>query len=162
MDSGDSGKAPGRIRPELMRPILAFRIQERAYGGLSAETKDRLRQVMGSLEPKRRSHNEARTRFKPGTRLVREWKGKTHEVILTEDGYDYLGKRYKSLSPIACEITGTHSLVGPGLLRHPEERAQKVSHARSTIRCAVYNWAPEAELPGNGVFGNFESNLPKT
>lgn len=102
------GKAPGRIRPELMRPILAFRIQERAYGGLSTETKDRLRQVMGSLEPKRRSHNEAHTRFKPGTRLVREWKGKTHEVILTDGGYDYLGKRYKSLSPIACEITGTH------------------------------------------------------
>ena len=60
------GKTPGRIRPELMRPILAFRIQERAYGGLSAETKDRLRQVMGSLEPKRRSHNEARNRFGTG------------------------------------------------------------------------------------------------
>jgi len=102
------GKAPGKIRPELMRPILAFRIQERAYGGLSTETKDRLRQVMGSLEPQRRSHNEAHNRFKPGTRLVREWKGKTHEVILTDGGYDYLGKRYKSLSPIACEITGTH------------------------------------------------------
>jgi hypothetical protein len=102
------GKTPGGIRSELMRPILAFRIQERTYGGLSTETKDRLRQVMGSLEPKRRSHNEARNRFKPGTRLVREWKGKTHEIILTEDGYDYLGKKYKSLSPIACEITGTH------------------------------------------------------
>jgi Protein of unknown function (DUF2924) len=61
-----------------MRPILAFRIQERAYGGLSTETKDRLRQVMGSLEPKRRSHNEARNRFKPGTRLVREWRGEKH------------------------------------------------------------------------------------
>jgi hypothetical protein len=54
-------RAPGKIRPELMRPILAFRIQERAYGGLSPETKDRLRQVMGSLEPNRRSHNEAPT-----------------------------------------------------------------------------------------------------
>jgi hypothetical protein len=49
------GKTPGKIRPELMLPILAFRIQERAYGGLSRETKDRLRQVMGSLEPKFRS-----------------------------------------------------------------------------------------------------------
>jgi Protein of unknown function (DUF2924) len=101
------GKVPGRIRPELMRPILAFRIQERAYGGLSTETRDRLRQVTESLEPKRRSHNEAHNRFKPGTRLVREWKGKTHEVILVDGGYDYLGKKYKSLSPIACQITGT-------------------------------------------------------
>jgi Protein of unknown function (DUF2924) len=75
------GRPAGRIRPELMLPILAFRIQERA---------------------------EARQRFKPGTRLIREWKGQTHEVILTVDGYDYQGKRYKSLSPIACHITGTH------------------------------------------------------
>jgi hypothetical protein len=102
------GKVPGKIRPELMLPILAFRIQERAYGSLSTETKGRLRQIMVSLEPKRRSHNEARNRFKSGTRLVREWKGKTHEVILTEDGYEYLGQKYKSLSPIACVITGTH------------------------------------------------------
>ena len=70
---GELRQDPGRIRPELMRPILAFRIQKRTYGGLSPETKNRLRQVMGSLEPKRRSHNEARNRFKAGTRLVREW-----------------------------------------------------------------------------------------
>ena len=87
------GRSAGRIRPELMLPILAFRIQERAYDGLSTETEDRLRQIMGSLEPNRRSHNEARNRFKPGTRLVREWKGTTHEVILTVDGYDFQGKR---------------------------------------------------------------------
>jgi hypothetical protein len=102
------GKVPGKVRRELMLPVLAFRIQEKAYGGLSPETKKRLRQVMESLEPKRRSHQEARNRFMPGTRLVREWKGRTHEVTLTEEGYDYRGKKYKSLSPIACEITGTH------------------------------------------------------
>ena len=118
------GKTPSKIRPELMRPILAFRIQERAYGGLSTETKDRLRQVMGSLEPKRRSHTEAHNRFKPGTRLVREWKGKTHEVILTDGGYEYLGKRYKSLSPIACEITGTH-WSGPAFFGTREKEPKK-------------------------------------
>ena len=130
------GKAPGRIRPELMRPILAFRIQERAYGGLSTETKDRLRQVMGSLEPKRRSHNEAHTRFKPGTRLVREWKGKTHEVILTDGGYDYLGKRYKSLSPIACEITGTHSGQGrPSSARERKSRKSEPGSLDDSLCC---------------------------
>jgi hypothetical protein len=81
------GKTPGRIRPELMLPILAFRIQERAYGGFTPEVKERLGQIANSLAPKSRSQNEARGRFKPGTRLVREWKGKTHEVVLTAHGY---------------------------------------------------------------------------
>ncbi|MCU1224670.1 MAG: hypothetical protein JWQ42_2763 [Edaphobacter sp.] len=101
------GRPAVRVRPELMLPILAFRIQERAYGGLSAATKERLRETLDSLAPKNRAQNEARRRFKPGTRLVREWKGETHEVTLTAGGYDYRGKRYKTLSPIACQITGT-------------------------------------------------------
>jgi Protein of unknown function (DUF2924) len=102
------GKPAGKIRPELMLPILAFRIQEKAYGGLSPETKAQLRRISGLSAPRSRPRNDARQRFKPGTRLVREWRGKTHEVILTEDGYDYLGEKYKSLSPIASRITGTH------------------------------------------------------
>ncbi len=102
------GKPAGSIRAELMLPILAFRIQEKAYGGLDAGTAGRLRKITVSLAPKSRVHGEARHRFKPGTRLVREWKGKIHEVILTDDGYEHQGKKYKSLSPIACAITGTH------------------------------------------------------
>lgn len=98
---------PGKIRRELMLPILAFRIQERIYGGFTAKTKQYLREILNSLAPKSRFRNEARRRFKPGTRLVREWKGEIHEVILSVDGYEYRSKRYKSLSPIACEITGT-------------------------------------------------------
>jgi Protein of unknown function (DUF2924) len=101
------GKEPGRIRPELMLPILAYRIQEKAYGGLSATANTRSQQIAISLGPQSRSRDEARQRFKSGTKLVREWRGKTHEVTLNDDGYRYLGKTYKSLSPIACVITGT-------------------------------------------------------
>ena len=96
------------MRPEIMLPILAFRIQEKAYGSLAPETQEKLRQIALSVSPKRRQQHEARERFMPGTRLVREWKGKRHEVILAEDGYEYHGEKYKSLSPIACKITGTH------------------------------------------------------
>jgi Protein of unknown function (DUF2924) len=63
--------------------------------------------IATSLRPQSRSRDEARQRFKAGTKLVREWRGKTHEVTLNDEGYHYLGKTYKSLSPIACEITGT-------------------------------------------------------
>jgi Protein of unknown function (DUF2924) len=101
-------KPAGSIRSELMIPVLAFRIQAKAYGGLDAGVTGRLRELTDSLAPKSRIHGEARRRFKPGTRLVREWKGKIHEVILTDDGYEHQGKKYKSLSPIACAITGTH------------------------------------------------------
>jgi hypothetical protein len=98
--------ASPRLRRELMLPILAFRIQELAHGGLRPETKAKLREITASLGPAGR--NDTRPRFKPGTRLVREWKGKVHEVLITANGYEYLGETYKSLSPIACRITGTH------------------------------------------------------
>ena len=102
------GRPAGKLRPEIMLPILAFRIQEKAYGGLSLQTQKQLREIALSVSPKRCQQHEARERFKPGTRLVREWKGKRHEVVLTEDGYEYQGEKYTSLSPIACKITGTH------------------------------------------------------
>jgi hypothetical protein len=102
------GRHAGKLRPEVMLPILAFRIQEKAYGGLSPSTQEKLREIALSVSPKRRQQQEARDRFKPGTRLVREWKGTRHEVILAEDGYEFKGEKYKSLSPIACRITGSH------------------------------------------------------
>lgn len=102
------GRPAGKLRPEIMLPILAFRIQEKAYGGLTPETKEKLREIALSVSPKRRQQNEARDRFMPGTLLVREWKGKKHEVLLTTDGYEYLGEKYTNLSAVACKITGTH------------------------------------------------------
>ena len=97
--------SPG-LRRELMLPILAFRIQELAQGGLKPETKAKLHEITSSLNPKGR--DDARQRFRAGTKLVREWKGKVHEVVITADGFEYQGRTYKSLSPIACHITGTH------------------------------------------------------
>ncbi len=47
-------------------------------------------------------------RYLPGTRLVREWHGVTHEVIIEEKGYRWQRQLYRSLSQIASEITGTH------------------------------------------------------
>jgi hypothetical protein len=43
-----------------------------------------------------------------GTTLVRQWQGVTHTVTVLEDGFEYLGQRFKSLSVIARKITGTH------------------------------------------------------
>jgi hypothetical protein len=62
-----------------MLPILAFRVQELAHGGLNPETKAKLREITGSLSSA--GQKATRPTFKAGTRLVREWKGKVHEVL---------------------------------------------------------------------------------
>ena len=94
-----------RLRRELMLPILAFRIQELSQGGLTAPTQAKLAEAIGMLST---SSREVPRRFRPGTRIVREWKGKVHEVTITDSGFEYEGETFKSLSPIACRITGTH------------------------------------------------------
>jgi hypothetical protein len=96
--------APG-LRRELMLPILAFRIQEVNLGSLKPELTTKLHELVA--QQNLRPRNSVRT-LKSGTKLVREWKGKIHEVVITVDGFEYKGEIYKSLSPIACHITGTH------------------------------------------------------
>jgi hypothetical protein len=96
-----------RVRPSLMRPVLAYKIQEHAYGGLRPETERQLKNLLRSLKPSSRLAGEASSRFMAGTRIVREWKGATYEVTVTPEGYRHDGILYKSLSPIANLITGS-------------------------------------------------------
>ena len=72
-------------------------------------------QSNGSIEP------DDGPNLRPGARLVREWRGRTHTIQVTEDGFEYDGKPYSSLSKIAHAITGAH-WSGPrffGLNRPP-------------------------------------------
>ena len=93
------GASPSpKLRVEMMRPAIAYRIQERA-AGLSGG------RIRRTIEATQRVSNASC--FKAGTRIVREWNGKIHEVTVTADGYEYEGERYKRLSPIAGRITGT-------------------------------------------------------
>ena len=59
------------------------------------------------LKKARRAKKPTTPLYKPGTRLVREWQGVTHEITIEEDGFIWNGHRYRSLSHIAREITGT-------------------------------------------------------
>ncbi len=69
------------------------------------------------------------TKVRPGTRLVREWRGRTHVVTATESGFDYDGEAYGSLSAIAQRITGAH-WSGPRFfgLRPSGESASAAEH----------------------------------
>jgi hypothetical protein len=100
--------APKHMSPELLRRALAYRIQEKAHGGLPSAIRVRLlARPVSPLSGGGRSRIDRST--KPGTRFIREWNGRTHEVTATPDGrFTYAGETYRSLSAIAREITGTH------------------------------------------------------
>jgi hypothetical protein len=102
------GKAPVVIRRELLIPFLAYRIQERAWGGLKPSTRAELRRISRALDKGDANAKPIMTRqIKPGTRIGRLWRGKWHEVLITESGFEHCGLSYGSLSQVARKITGT-------------------------------------------------------
>ena len=98
---------PVRMSRELMLQALAYRIQEQVHGGLSRSARTRLTAV-GRGGSSRSNRSVVQRKAKPGTRLLREWQGRTHEVLVTIDGrFEYRGTVYRSLSAVARAITGT-------------------------------------------------------
>ena len=97
---------PKSLSRDLLLCGIAYKIQERALGGLS---KSILRKLTGT-QPEASSDGPRRiaprTVIKPGTRLVRDWNGDTHTVLVHADGVEWRGQRYRSLSIVAREITG--------------------------------------------------------
>jgi hypothetical protein len=109
---------PGFSRNHLISR-LAYRIQELAYGGLKPATRAKLDALAYALDPK-----AARKRIVNGpvvgTTLIREWRGVEHKVTVLADGFEWEGRRYKSLSAVARAITGTrwNGLTFFGVKRH--------------------------------------------
>jgi hypothetical protein len=97
-----------RLSRNLMVRAIAYRIQERARGGLSPAINRKLQQCGRQDAKMPDGLDTAGGRPKPGTRLVREWNGRTYTVMITEDGFAYNGKTYGSLTKIARIITGAH------------------------------------------------------
>ncbi len=98
---------PKAFGPDLLRRSIAHRIQEKAYGGLSAPTRRLLDQLVKAALAKPSGRLELPRRIKPGSELVRTWKGKRYRVTVMAEGFAYDGKTYASLSEIASAITGT-------------------------------------------------------
>jgi hypothetical protein len=98
--------------PKISRDLLvlgiAYRIQEIEYGGLGKAAVRKLRTLAKTLRTTGRVGPTPSLTLKPGARLVREWHGQTHTITVTEDGFEYAGTGYPSLSTIAKKITGVH------------------------------------------------------
>lgn len=105
--SCSEGQLPPRLRRQLLIPMLAYRMQERAYGGLKPATLKRLHKLAQVVDRDPSAALTDAPRIRPGTCLIRVWRGEKHEVLVDDSGYEYRGKRFASLSQIARQITGT-------------------------------------------------------
>ncbi len=99
-------RPPNRASRDLLMLGIAWKIQERAFGGLSAAVKRRLAEEAQCLGQKGDVARPRIIRTKPGARLVRAWGGVTHTLVVREDGFEWQGQIWGSLSAIAREITG--------------------------------------------------------
>lgn len=93
---------PPRYQREYMLPRIAYHVQALALGGLSQNARNKLKRLAFKDQVKMQDKYQP----SPGTRLVREWNGKRYDAIVCEDGFEYDGKRHKSLSNIAEQIVG--------------------------------------------------------
>lgn len=99
---------PHRLSRDLLIRGIAYKIQEAVHGGLSKPTLRRLKIFSDQSASGARGNLERQAAFKPGTKLLREWNGTTHEVHVLADGFEWRGQTYASLSKIAKAITGAH------------------------------------------------------
>lgn len=114
LDLGEPEPVPA-LGAALLRRLIAYRLQEKRYGGLSSST---LRELERFAKGKAASRHVAKVH--PGTTLIREWNGQTISVQVRDDGYLWQDQLYSSLSAIARSVTGAQ-WSGPrffGLTRH--------------------------------------------
>lgn len=102
------GMAPSpRISRELLVRAVAHRMQEETHGGLGKACRRQMARLADTLREGGSIEVTQTRSFKPGTKLIREWKGKVHEVVIAGGTYIWAGQHYRSLSQIARTITGT-------------------------------------------------------
>lgn len=103
---GEAAPNNSRIFLEIR---LGYRIQELTYGGIDRETRRMLDLLADEVEGVSRRKSQIADPRNPvvGTRLIRDWAGVAHTVTVLKDGFDWKGCKFKSLSAIAREITGT-------------------------------------------------------
>jgi hypothetical protein len=99
---------PPRISRDLLMRGIGYRLQEIQHGGLGKSTRRKLKTLAKMFRTTGRVAPDPGLSLKPGARLVREWHGRTHTVTVTEDGFEYAGMSYPSLTKVARKITRAH------------------------------------------------------
>ncbi len=121
---------PPKISRDLLVLALGYRLQEIEHGGLSKSTRRKLKTMAKALKKTGRVGSMPSLSLKPGARLVREWRGRTHTVTVAEDGFEYAGTSYPSLTKIAKKITGAH-WSGPRFFGLPAAATERPNNGES-------------------------------
>lgn len=95
------------VTPDLLRRGIAYRLQEAMHGGLIKAAARELRDIRRRTARGSSPLPSSALRLKPGTRLLRNWRGNTYSVLVADTGFIFNDRLFPSLSPIAQEITGT-------------------------------------------------------
>jgi hypothetical protein len=105
---GTYGTAPSReIARSFLTRAIAYRLQEQAYGGIKPSTRRLLSRAAEESATGSSSQKPQLRKAQTGTILIREWQGNAHRVTVLNDGVSFNGRRYRSLSEVAREITGS-------------------------------------------------------
>jgi hypothetical protein len=99
---------PKRLSRDLLMRGITYKLQERSLGGLSKSILRKLEHYALDRDARGGRKLPPRTSLKPGTRLVREWRGVTHTVLVRPDGFEWKGRQFRSLTVLARELTGAH------------------------------------------------------
>ena len=101
-------KPAPEIGPDLLRRGIAWKRQSRIHGDLPPHARREIEAVLSRLSAGKSAVDDERISLRPGTRLVREWRGTVHQVVVLERGYEHEGRHYGSLTQVASTITGVH------------------------------------------------------
>lgn len=96
------------IGPDLLRRGIANRLLERVHVSLTGATKREIERLRKRVERTGKAGHMHAISLKTGTRLVRSWNGKSYHVLVCDEGFEFEGRHYDSLSHIARDITGAH------------------------------------------------------
>ena len=120
---------PPKLRSSLLVQAIAYRLQEKALGGLKPATLRLLERIADDAAAGRQvSTTPEKIRVSTGTVLIREWHGTKHQVTVLKDGFLYRAKRFGSLSRIARAITGSR-WSGPLFFGLKSSRKEQISEA---------------------------------
>ena len=145
--------ASSHLSRELLLRAVAYRMQEIILGGLRPERQRQLREFAREFNETGKISRRARLELKSGTRLVREWQGRTYEMLVLDDGFSWQGTHYRSLSALAKRITGT---AWSGPLFFGLKTSRSATRCFSQITASGFTTETDWLLEGNG----FEPSIP--
>lgn len=97
-----------RHSPHLLKRSITWKLQARIEGDISPSIRRTLDRLVSAERNGGESSIELSSDIPVGTKLIREWNGRTIEVLVTDQGFEYAGRHYRSLSQIARHVTGAH------------------------------------------------------